>query len=88
MIYNYLKEKLASITNPEEHRRLIYEAEKDIERIKREHSNTWRYCLGCKGYTKRAELYEDEYKGHVVLRCCKCDVIVEFPEFEAYLGAR
>lgn len=85
LIYSYLKLALENRKDdPEECRRLIYEAEKDIERIKREHNNTWRYCLGCKGYTKRAELYEDEYKGHVVLRCCNCDAIVEFPELGVY----
>ena len=85
MIYEYLKEKLESVSNdPEEFTRMLYEAEKDIKRIKREHSNTWRYCLGCRGYAKRAEAYEDEYKGHVVLRCCKCDAIIEFPELGVY----
>lgn len=85
MIYKYLKEKLESVSNnPEEYSRMLYDAEKDIERIKREHRNTWRYCLGCRGYVKRAEAYEDEYKGHIVLRCCNCDAIIEFSELGVY----
>lgn len=85
MIYKYLKEKLESVSdNPEEYGRMLCDAEKDIERIKREHRSTWRYCLGCRGYVKRAEAYEDEYKGHTVLRCCNCDAIVEFPELGVY----
>lgn len=85
MIYKYLKEKLESVSNnPEEYSRMLHDAKNDIERIKREHSNTWRYCLGCKSYVKRAESYEDEYKGHVVFRCCKCDAIIEFPDLGVY----
>ncbi len=85
LIYNYLKEKLEFATNdPNEYRRLIIEAERDLNRIKKEHDNTWRYCLGCRGYVKRAEAYEDEYKGHVVFRCCNCDAIIEFPDLGVY----
>lgn len=86
MIYKYLKEKLESVSdNPTEYGRMLYDAEKDIERIKKEYRNTWRYCLGCRGYVKRAEAYEDEYKGKVVLRCCNCHAIIEFPDYNAYL---
>jgi hypothetical protein len=85
LIYDYLKEKLSKATNSTEYGIMLYEAEMELDKIKREYSKTWRYCLGCKGTVKRSELYEDDFKGRVVLRCCNCDAIVEFPEFDAYL---
>ncbi len=86
MIYDYLKELLGPITkqNIRQYHDKLNEAEQDIKRLRREVQNDYRYCLGCRDFTKRAEAYEDEYKGRVVLRCCKCDAIIEFPDLVVY----
>ena len=90
MIYDYLKEHLGTLTkhNVREYHDKLNEAEQDIKKLRQEVQNDYRYCLGCKDFVKRAEMYEDEYKGHAVLRCCNCDAIVEFPDFGAYFCAR
>lgn len=90
MIYDYLKEHLGTLTkhNVREYHDKLNEAEQDIKRLRQEVQYNYRYCLGCKDFVKRAEMYEDEYKGHVVLRCCNCDAIVEFPELGVHMDSR
>ena len=87
LIYNYLKEHLGILTkhNVREYHDKLNEAEQDIKKLRQELTNDYRYCLGCKDFVKRAEAYEDEYKGKAILRCCNCDAIIEFPEKDAYL---
>lgn len=77
MIYSYLKEKL-DINNPEECRRLLREAERDVDRLREEVNNIWTYCCGCRGYAKVAEAYEGitlDPPYRTALRCGKCHSI-------------
>lgn len=86
MIYDYLKEQLGPVTkhNIRQYHDKLNEAESEIKKLGEEVQNNYRYCLGCKDFVKRAEAYEDEYKGRVALRCCNCDAIIEFPELGVY----
>lgn len=87
MIYDYLKATLEPVAKRNAIREYfdwLTEAEQDIKKLRKEVQKEWRYCLGCKTYVKRAEAYEDEYKGHTVLRCHGCDAIIEFPDLGVY----
>lgn len=83
MVYSYIKERF-DFNNPDECFRVLLEAERDVERLKKELGNTWTYCCGCRGYAKVAEAYESttcvEDYGRLrnVLRCGSCHSIWKF----------
>lgn len=89
MIYSDTLEKLDFMKyDPEKCRSTLLEIEDDVKRLWRDFNNVWEYCVGCKGYTRKTEVYESTSDTLVpdldnvvmevhrnVLRCCNCHTI-------------
>lgn len=82
MIYDYLKEQLKPLEDfPETYRQMLRVADLEVDKLYEEFDRKWTYCVGCKGYVKRAEAYEalepSTYSDNIrsVLRCGTCNSI-------------
>lgn len=63
--------------NPGEWKKQLDEIDNFLRESRKEFSRKYRYCCGCKDYRRLGSVYEDDYHGITVFRCCGCNAILE-----------